>query len=84
MCPRLEQIGEVGIDSGQVMIVDPCNDGKIRPPEVPAGAISTGVTRADSGVTVGVVSRTAFGDGGYPVLAVYDGDDLRGIYVQFQ
>jgi hypothetical protein len=79
---RMEQIGEVAVDSGQVMILDPSSDGKVKGFPVPPGQLARPLTRTDSGVEVGVVSLTAVGDGCYPVSAVYEGEALRGLFVE--
>ena len=69
------KIGSISVDSGQVMITDPCyvlGDGgdydkvcKVTLSKERAGGVDVGTGDA-------VVSGTAYGDGTYPVYANYD------------
>lgn len=76
----MELVGAVGVDSGQLMIVDPCyvTDG-------PVYDDICNVTLSDKGhgeVANGFASTTVFGDGLYPVYAVKDeGGRIRGMFV---
>ncbi len=94
----LRLIGHVGVDSGQVMITDPCylsdwkND-EFDSSDAPlnysySGACAAtlgenGGTEIGSG-TQGVASRTAHGDGCFPVFQII-GDDgtVEGLFVDF-
>lgn len=82
-------IGHVGVDSGQVMIGDPCylsdweaNDftGKVDPADNGefsyAGACNASLSEASAGVLgngLAIAASTAYGDGQYPVYAEVDG-----------
>ncbi len=94
----LRLIGHVGVDSGQVMITDPCyldswkaNEFKERSTKLDysyEGACNA--TLGDNGGaeigsgTQGVASRTAFGDGTYPVFQIIGDDEtVEGLFVDF-
>lgn len=81
------RIGEVWVDSGQVMIVDPCYLGDWKDNEFSqenpedrsfsyAGACNATLSsgRADQLEHGAVASSTAYGDGVYPVYAERDPD----------
>lgn len=76
-------IGSVGVDSGQVMIVDPCYvlEDDFQPDSEPTGLpydeccrITLGEEGAGLTSFEGVVSSTAYGDGCYPVYATIGSD----------
>ncbi len=95
----LRLIGHVGVDSGQVMITDPCYLDKWQADEfdsadAPLNYSYSGACAAtlgkDGGAeigsgTQGVASRTAYGDGCYPVFQII-GDDgtVEGLFVDFR
>jgi len=75
-------IGYCGVDSGQILLIDPCYVWK---DDFAVGSEPTGgnydaacrITLSDTGageVDGGVVTRTAYGDGAYPVTAEYGSD----------
>lgn len=88
------KIGEVWVDSGQVMIVDPCYlgdwkddglvDGKTEGTFDYSGAcavtLSVGAGQLDHGA---VVSSTLCGDGSYPVYAEMEGNRVRSLTIRF-
>lgn len=83
-------VGNVAVDSGQVMVGDPCYLGDWKDNDFSEEAVATGASTYDyagacaqtlSGKRAGelgnasaVVSATAWGDGVYPVYATYDQD----------
>ncbi len=94
----LRLIGHVGVDSGQVMITDPCylsdwkND-EFDSSDAPLNYSYSGACAATLGEnggaeigsgTQGVASRTAHGDGCFPVFQII-GDDgtVEGLFVDF-
>jgi hypothetical protein len=94
----LRLIGHVGVDSGQVIVTDPCYlsdwkadefDGTEAPRDYSySGACAA--TLGDNGGaeigtgTQGVASRTAWGDGCYPVYQILGRDgSVRGLIVDF-
>lgn len=94
----LRLIGHVGVDSGQVMITDPCYLDSWKADDFTevgtnldysySGACNAtlgenGGAEIGSG-TQGVASRTAYGDGCYPVFQII-GDDgtVEGLFVDF-
>ena len=94
----LRLIGHVGVDSGQVIVTDPCylsdwkaNDFSVQGTKLDysyEGACNAtlgenGGAEIGSG-TQGVASRTAYGDGCYPVFQII-GDDgtVEGLFVDF-
>jgi hypothetical protein len=94
----LRLIGHVGVDSGQVIVTDPCylSDWKAdefdgtEAPKTYSYSGACAATLNDNGGdeigigTQGVASRTCFGDGSYPVYQII-GDDgsVRGLFVDF-
>lgn len=94
----LRLIGHVGVDSGQVMITDPCyldswkaNDFTEQGTNLDysyEGACNAtlgenGGAEIGSG-TQGVASRTAYGDGCYPVFQIIGEDGtVEGLFVDF-
>ena len=94
----LRLIGHVGVDSGQVMITDPCYLDSWKADEfdsvdAPLNYSYSGACAATLGEnggaeigsgTQGVASRTAYGDGCYPVFQII-GDDgtVEGLFVDF-
>ncbi len=94
----MKQIGVVAVDSGQLLIVDPCRAVGNRTLtydemcEVTLGPDGGGQARKvtnedgteDGWKTgiAGVVSGTAYGDDLYPVFQVYEDEQLVGLYVE--
>lgn len=95
----LRFIGYVGVDSGQVMITDPCYLAEWKADDFTeqgsrldysySGACNAtlgenGGNAIGSG-TQGVASRTAFGDGCYPVYQILSasGNVVEGLFVDF-
>ena len=73
-----ELIGHCGVDSGQILLIDPCYvyDDDFRADTDPTGGPydeACRITLSDKGAGetshYGVVTRTAWGDGAYPVYA---------------
>jgi hypothetical protein len=75
-------IGYCGVDSGQILLIDPCYvwSDDFSPNGEPTGGsydAACRITLGDNGageVAGGVVTRTAFGDGSYPVTAEFGSD----------
>jgi len=75
-------IGYCGVDSGQILLIDPCYvwDDRFDPDGAPSGgdydtACRITLSDAQAGeVAGGVVTSTAYGDGAYPVTAEYGSD----------
>ncbi len=94
----LRLIGHVGVDSGQVMITDPCylsdwkND-EFDSSDAPLNYSYSGACAATLGEnggaeigsgTQGVASRTAHGDGCFPVFQIIGNDGtVEGLFVDF-
>ena len=94
----LRLIGHVGVDSGQVMITDPCylsdwkND-EFDSNDAPLNYSYSGACAATLGEnggaeigsgTQGVASRTAHGDGCFPVFQIIGNDGtVEGLFVDF-
>ena len=88
---KMEKIGTVWVDSGTVMVCDPCytqSDGRSSLINVDddifanlgdTSAIQVG--GADSGLAVAV--RSGYGDGHYPVYALFKDHRVMGIFVDF-
>lgn len=88
-----KEIGFCPVDSGQIMLVDPCylkkwKDGDYtgkdddndyaRACEVTLGEESAGQTFGE----LAVVSSTGFGDGKYPVVATYEDNGDYGVRIK--
>jgi hypothetical protein len=82
-----KEIGSVGVDSGQVIILDPCYA-----PQVDYKAVldmTGGKTVAPfspeewRALGCGVASRTQYGDGIYPVFALYRDGEIVGLEIRF-
>ena len=86
---RMEKIGSFGVDSGTVMIIDPCYIKDIDNPKFKdCNLDKLYETLADQdtatlGKSFAVASRTGYGDGVYPVYALYKDDRVMGIFVDF-
>lgn len=80
------QAGTVPVDSGQVMLIDPCyigsdfpTDSDSKPQEAPdyAGACQASLSKPQCGnfaKGLGFCTSTNIGDGEYPVYVQYDAD----------
>lgn len=94
----LRLIGHVGVDSGQVMITDPCylsdwKDDEFGSSDAPLNYSYSGACAATLGEnggaeigsgTQGVASRTAHGDGCFPVFQIIGNDGtVEGLFVDF-
>ena len=80
-------IGQVGVDSGSLLISDPSyiNDAfsiegddiyDIYPEQKRYKQISTRVTKNTMRIPIAVTLRTGYGDGVYPVVATYNKDGV--------
>jgi len=94
----LRLIGHVGVDSGQLIITDPCyldswKSDEFDSADAPLNYSYSGACAATLGKNggaeigsgaQGVASRTAYGDGCYPVFQII-GDDgtVEGLFVDF-
>lgn len=85
-------IGSVAVDSGTVMIADPCYAGDMAKQVVAlfdSDPGSVGQTEAwgfegrQEGGVAGVLSGTAYGDGCYPVYARYRGKTIIALEINF-
>ena len=88
-------IGYCAVDSGQIMISDPCYslDGEYGDTSTPYGKcceITTQAEQAQGEVIIkgtggsAVVSSTATGDGSYPVYATYTkGGQIKSLTIEF-
>jgi len=91
-----KQIGIVGVDSGSILISDPCyiNDCfsiqgddifKIYPEKERHFQINTKATNNTVKIPVAVTLRTGYGDGAYPVMATYNKDGvIKKIEISFE
>lgn len=94
----LRLIGYVGVDSGQVIVTDPCYlsdwtadefDGTEAPKNFSYSGACAATLGPNGGAeigigTQGVASRTAWGDGVYPVFQIIGKDGfVRGLIVDF-
>src|SRR5258708_5854308 len=94
----MKQIGVVAVDSGQLLIVDPCRavgnwtltyDEMCEVTLGPDGGGQARKVTNEDGTEdgwktgiAGVVSGTAYGDDLYPVFQVYEDEQLVGLYVE--
>jgi hypothetical protein len=76
--PRFEKVGYIGVDSGQIMLIDPCyirkdfeSEFKDKPDLNYAGACEVTLSKDGcgnfGGIEMAFATRTAYGDGRYPV-----------------
>ena len=94
----LRLLGHVGVDSGQVMITDPCyldswKADEFDSADAPLNYSYSGACAATLGEnggaeigsgTQGVASRTAHGDGCFPVFQIIDSEGtVEGLFVDF-
>jgi hypothetical protein len=84
-------IGYCGVDSGQILLIDPCyvwkdNFTGIGEPTGGNYDAACRITLSDQQageVAGGVVTSTAYGDGSYPVTATYSGNRIVSITIDF-
>ena len=84
-------IGYCGVDSGQILLIDPCYvwDDNFTGIGEPTGGnydAACRITLSDQQageVAGGVVTSTAYGDGSYPVTATYSGNRIVSITIDF-
>ena len=75
-----KQIGTTCVDSGSVVITDPCylengmNQNQVN--ELGKRLSNKKHTSLFEQINLGVVHRTRYGDGEYPIIATYDDDDM--------
>jgi hypothetical protein len=85
-------IGEVAVDSGQVMLIDPCYvfEDHYNLGGEPTGGLYDKACRLTTGATPygplegGMVTGTFHGDGTYPVYAEMEGGRVKSITIVFQ
>jgi len=84
-------LGYVGVDSGQVVIIDPAYvwDDSFNPNGDPTGEPYDSACRITLGeqqggeVNEGVASATMYGDGNYPVIATYRDGKIASLTIDF-
>ena len=78
-------VGEVGVDSGQVVVVDPCyvSDGLDYDQVCDATEGKDGSPQCGTWDNGAVASGTAWGDGSYPVVARLEGNRVQELRVLF-
>ena len=85
-------IGHCGVDSGQILLIDPCyvyTDNFQLGGEPTGGPydeccrITLGENKAGPTSEMGVVTSTAYGDGSYPVTAVYQNGRIVSVTINF-
>lgn len=79
----LMKVGVVGVDSGRIMLLDPCYEGKVRINEIATDLGIADVRHVESAVNIGVVAQTGVGDGLFPVIAELVDGKLNGILLDF-
>jgi hypothetical protein len=81
-------IGNVGVDSGQLVISDPSYVKNLPMSDVVNASLSGGGLVGEfehiPGAGLAVASPTAYGDGIYPVYQVVENGELVGLFVDFQ
>jgi len=74
---RYELVGNVAVDSGRVIICDPCNASELNYDR------DASKQNGQLGSIVGVIHDTATGDGVYPVFAEWRGERLHSLIIRF-
>jgi len=83
-------IGHIPVDSGQMMLIDPCyiladnntKDEKLN--KLYESCIDVTCSDAMAGtIDGGAVSSTGYGDGSYPVYVEYDGNRVASLTIKF-
>ena len=81
-------IGNVGVDSGQLVISDPAYIRDLPMSDVVNASLSGGGLVSEfahiPGAGLAVASPTAYGDGIYPVFQVVENGELVGLFIDFQ
>ena len=84
-------VGHCGVDSGQIMLIDPCyvfKDDFLPKSEATGGPYDeacriTIAMGAGEHTLGGVVTRTYIGDGNYPVYADMEGNRVKSVTIVF-
>jgi hypothetical protein len=80
------KVGAVGVDSGRIMLLDPCNEGK-RTGDAAIGSLSPAIDGVRSirrgSVEIGIMAQTPGGDGVFPVIAEVVDGKLNGLLLDF-
>lgn len=77
----MRKVGECSVDSGQIMIIDPCYvDEGLDYKEVCKISLSNKGYGEFEG---GFVTTTLWGDGTYPVYAEFEGDRISSLTIMF-
>lgn len=79
----LMKVGVVGVDSGRIMLLDPCYEGKVRINEIATDIGIADVRHVESAVNLGIVAQTGVGDGLFPVIAEIVDGKLNGLLLDF-
>ena len=80
------QIGEVGVDSGQLFIGDPCYLKEVSMDDLYTECSKVTLSKQRGGVislTDGVAVSTGFGDGVYPVFAEICNGRVVKVWIEF-
>jgi len=86
---QMKEIGKFGVDSGTVMIIDPCYIKDLDNPKFKNCTLDKLYEQlcdndtATLGKSFAVASRTGWGDGVYSVYALYDDDRVMGVLIDF-
>jgi hypothetical protein len=75
---RYELVGHVGVDSGTVVIIDPCYADRIDLERDVQDSLNGELKDA-----FGIIHATAMGDGIFPVFAEYVDDQLQSLTIRF-
>lgn len=78
----LMKVGAVGVDSGRIMLLDPCNEGK-RTSDVECEYLPGVRIVLRDEIPLGVIVATPGGDGAFPVIAEIVDGKLNGILLDF-
>lgn len=82
----LVKVGAVGVDSGRIMLLDPCNEGK-RTGDAGIGSMVPAIDGVRSirrgSVEIGIMAQTPGGDGVFPVIAEVVDGKLNGLLLDF-
>ena len=87
----MELVGTVAVDSGQIMVIDPCYvwDDDFALGGAPTGGKYDAVCRVTTGdkgfgtIDLGFATGTLYGDGVYPVFAEMDGNRIVRLIIDF-
>lgn len=78
----LMKVGAVGVDSGRIMLLDPCNEGK-RTSDVECEYLPGVRIVLRDEIPLGVIVATPGGDGVFPVIAEIVDGKLNGLLLDF-